>query len=222
MYGTSSLRPAARGPEVLLQAPGPPSAASRGPSPGRRPCRPPGQVTRARSGPAGMAPLGATHAIAWADSRRTGCPLGPGQRANASSTSASVTAGTRPDRSSPRYECSGPTPGDRARPTPSAPPRPGRARPAGSSSDAVDDAGRPWPMAAPPAGSAPTRRACVSTNPANMPGCVGAAADAGDHDVGVVAQQLARHCSRASSPMTALELVTIHGYGCGPITEPRQ
>ncbi len=31
-----------------------------------------------------------------------------------------------------------------------------------------------------------------------------------------------RHCSRASSPMTRWNSRTIHGYGCGPITEPRQ
>ena len=32
----------------------------------------------------------------------------------------------------------------------------------------------------------------------------------------------ARHCSRASSPITRWSSRTIHGYGCGPITEPRQ
>ena len=32
----------------------------------------------------------------------------------------------------------------------------------------------------------------------------------------------ARHCSRASSPITRWNWRTIHGYGCGPITEPRQ
>ena len=31
-----------------------------------------------------------------------------------------------------------------------------------------------------------------------------------------------RHCSRASSPITRWNSRTIHGYGCGPITEPRQ
>ena len=32
----------------------------------------------------------------------------------------------------------------------------------------------------------------------------------------------AAHCSRASLPMTRWNSRTIHGYGCGPITEPRQ
>ena len=46
-------------------------------------------------------------------------------------------------------------------------------------------------------------------------------ADAGDDDVGIPAEPLPA-LLRASSPMTRWNSRTIHGYGCGPITEPRQ
>ena len=51
--------------------------------------------------------------------------------------------------------------------------------------------GTPRPTAAPPAGSAPTSRAAVPDEPGEDPGRVGAAADAGDDDVGVAAGQRA-------------------------------
>ena len=51
--------------------------------------------------------------------------------------------------------------------------------------------GTPRPTAAPPAGSTPTSRASVSTKPEKMPDRVRAAADAGDDDVGVAAEQRA-------------------------------
>ena len=34
--------------------------------------------------------------------------------------------------------------------------------------------------------------------------------------------RIARHCSRASSPTTRWNSRTIHGYGCGPTTDPMQ
>ena len=55
------------------------------------------------------------------------------------------------------------------------------------------------------------------------PDGVGAAADAGHDHVGQAAAGAARrHCARASLPITRWNSRTIHGYGCGPMTEPRQ
>ena len=53
---------------------------------------------------------------------------------------------------------------------------------------------------------------------------VGAAADARHHDVGLARAvgQRHRHCAAVSVPITRWNSRTIHGYGCGPMTEPRQ
>jgi hypothetical protein len=132
----------------------------------------------------------------------------------------------RPPRSGPgrcrrggraRARC----PGSRGRPRSSGPRAPGRARPgAGSSSIRA-------PRRAPPGPPRRHRRArrppapprCSSAKPEKMPMAfepppTQAVTTSGSRP------SSSRHCSRASSPMTRCSSRTIHGYGCGPMTEP--
>ena len=53
-------------------------------------------------------------------------------------------------------------------------------------------------------------------------GGVRATTDAGDGDIGQAAGQLVAPGLWPRSPMISWKVRTIHGYGCGPITEPRQ
>jgi hypothetical protein len=81
--------------------------------------------------------------------------------------------------------------------------------------------GTPWPTAAPPAGSTPTSSASVSAKPEKMPM---AFEPPPTHAVTTSGPRpSSRRTARgASSPMTRWNSRTIHGYGCGPMTEPRQ
>ena len=83
--------------------------------------------------------------------------------------------------------------------------------------------GCPRPIAAPPAGCTPTNSAVVSAKPEKMPMALEpppthAVTTSGTWPM----PRTASHCARASSPMTRWNSRTIHGYGCGPITEPKQ
>ena len=81
----------------------------------------------------------------------------------------------------------------------------------------------PVVMAAPPAASTATSAdAVASANPAKIPAALEPPPAQATTTSGSSPSSRARHCSRASSPMTRWNSRTIHGYGWGPITEPRQ
>ena len=82
--------------------------------------------------------------------------------------------------------------------------------------------GTPRPTAAPPAGSTPTSSARVSAKPEKMPMAFEPPPTHAVTTSGTSPSSSAAHCSRASVPITRWNSRTIHGYGCGPMTEPRQ
>ncbi len=83
--------------------------------------------------------------------------------------------------------------------------------------------GTPWPTAAPPAGSTPTSSTLgSSTKPEKMPMALEPPPTQATTTSGSAAESGSSTGPRASSPITRWSSRTIHGYGCGPITEPRQ
>ena len=232
-YGTSSLRPgvAAR-PQRRLQAPRldrrcraaltarPPGC----PSSGRRPCRPGPTGSRSTVLPASAARSADTQASAWAGSSAGMMPsvrreqlegvehLGVGDRLVAGP--ADVVRGGRARGRRPGSR--GPAEIDWASCTW---PHSSCSR---NDSEPCTTPGTPWPIAAPPAGSTPTSSASVSAKPAKMPAAFDRRRRRRRRRRDRRRRAAAAHCSRASSPMTRWNSRTIHGYGCGPITEPRQ
>ena len=206
MYGTSSLRPASRArPERA--PPSAPSGRAAAPSPGRRPCRRGPTGTRARSARPAPAPRGRPRRGRGPARRRRGCPRSGPAAAKASSTSASVTGGysARPIDAEVgvlRPDARVVEPGrDRVGLL-----APGRARPASGSCACRGRrrARRGRRRRRPPARR---RRAGprVSTNPEKIPTALEppptqATTTSGSPPVS------ARHCSRASSPIDAVEL----------------
>ena len=59
-------------------------------------------------------------------------------------------------------------------------------------------------------------------NPAKIPAALEPPPTAAVTTSGIPPSRIAAHWCRASSPTTRWNSRTIHGYGCGPITEPRQ
>ena len=82
--------------------------------------------------------------------------------------------------------------------------------------------GTPRVTAAPPAGSTPTSSALVSAKPEKMPAAFDPPPTQAVTTSGTPPSSSAAHWARASMPMTRWNSRTIHGYGWGPITEPRQ
>ena len=83
------------------------------------------------------------------------------------------------------------------------------------------DARWSWPLRRPPP-PPPAPAAVVSANPAKIPAALDPPPAQATTTSGSPPSRSARHCSRASSPITRWNSRTIHGYGWGPMTEPRQ
>ena len=225
MYGTSSLRPAARcarSARLRVRRCGDVIAAG-SPSSGRRPCRRGRTGSSAPSGPAATRASRTIHAKRVRALERRDDALGAGQQLERVDH---LGVGDRrvlgaPDRrrgTSARDR----RPGSRARPRSTGPPAPGRTRPASGSCACrarrrARRGRRPLrrPARRRPAGCG------VSTKPLKMPIAFEPPPTHATTTSGS-APSSSRHCARASSPITRWNSRTIHGYGCGPITEPRQ
>src|SRR5207237_812710 len=86
----------------------------------------------------------------------------------------------------------------------------------------VDPAGSSSVPAAPPAASTPTRRAPVAANPEKVPAALEPPPTHATTTSGSPPSSSCRHWCRASSPRMRWNSRTIHGYGWGPMTDPRQ
>ena len=129
-----------------------------------------------------------------------------------------------PGRSSRGASARARRPGSRARRRSTRPRAPARARPAsGSDFMPCTTPGTPRPIGR-AAGwlDADEDRAAVSTKPEKMPAAFDPPPTHATTTSGSPPPSSSRHCAAASSPMTRWNSRTIHGYGCGPITEPRQ
>ena len=62
----------------------------------------------------------------------------------------------------------------------------------------------------------------VAAKPANVPAAFEPPPTQATTTSGTASGSSSAHWARASSPMTRWNSRTIHGYGCGPITEPMQ